>query len=62
MAARSRPGDDETLISIWAPSRAASRAREVPEVLANRNPKPQSQPGIDGAELVAGGKETPLVE
>ena len=39
VAARSRPGDDETLIRIWAPSSAQElRHRQVPEVLADADP------------------------
>ena len=44
MAATSRPGDDDTLIRIWAPSRASSwGAGEVPEVLADGQPEPDPE-------------------
>ena len=63
VAARSRPGDDETLMRIWAPSRASSwRHRQVPEVLADREPDPDPEPRRRRPQDIARGEEPPLVE
>ena len=64
VAARSRPGDDDTLIRIWAPSSASScGTAEVPEVLADRR-CPIPTPSRDGTarSTSPGREEAPLVE
>ena len=63
VAARSRPGDDDTLIRIWAPSRARScgtvRCQKSSQTAI---PTPDPEPRRDGAQHVAGGEEPALVE
>ena len=63
VAARSRPGDDDTLTRIWAPSSASSWAHgEMPEVLADRQPEPDPEPRRRRPQEIARGEEPPLVE
>ena len=63
VAARSRPGDDETLTRIWAPSRASScgtgRCQKSSQMAI---PIPTPSRDGHGPQQVAGGEEAPLVE
>ena len=63
VAARSRPGDEDTLIRIWAPSRARSLGHaEVPEVLADGDPDADSSRDGTARSTSPGREEAPLVE
>ena len=63
VAARSRPGDDDTLMRICAPSSASSCGTgEVPEVLADADPEPGPSTRRHRPEQVPGGEEAALVE
>ena len=63
VAARSRPGDDETLIRIWAPSRASScgtvRCQKSSQIA---DPDADAEPRRHRPQQVAGGEEPALVE
>ena len=63
VAARSRPGDDETLIRIWAPSRASSwgtvRCQKSSQIAI---PTPDPEPRRRRPQEIARGEEPPLVE
>ena len=63
VAARSRPGDDETLIRTWAPSRASScgtvRCQKSSQTAM---PRPDPEPRRRRPQHVARGEEPPLVE
>ena len=63
VAARSRPGDDDTLMRIWAPSSARICGTvQVPEVLAHADPDADPEPRGRGSQRVARREEPPLVE
>ena len=63
VAARSRPGDDDTLMRIWAPSSASSWGTDRCQKSSHTPiPMPTPEPRRHGPQQVAGGEEAPLVE
>ena len=63
VAARSRPGDDDTLMRIWAPSRARICGTvRCQKSSHTASPTPTPSRERDGPQRVAGGEEPPLVE
>ena len=63
VAARSRPGDDEMSMRIWAPSRArTSGTLRCQKSSQTARPMPDAEPRRDGPQHVAGREEAALVE